>query len=384
LGAGSAVTNQYGFIAESNLTGATNNYGFLGNIPSGTGRFNFYAAGTADNYFAGKVGIGMVPSNQLDVSATTYCAVGVTSGTVQGQIAANAGGSVDVRAVSNHALILYSNNTERMRITNAGTISLGAAPGSESLRVTPVASAVNYVEALGALTAQPPTLRASGSDTNIPLWISSKGTSTLNFYTNSFSTLQFSITNAASAVNYLQVTGAATGNTPNLSAQGSDAAVNISYSTKGTGFHNFTTGGGTQFLITNTASAVNYLQVTGGDGTTTSPRFSAQGSSTDVTVQFQSKGAGELQFFTNSVTRQFNIAHTASAVNYLQVTGSATGNAATLSAQGSDTNIDLALTPKGTGKVRFGTHTGTADVAVTGYIEVKDSAGNVRKLAVIT
>jgi hypothetical protein len=185
-------------------------------------------------------------------------------------------------------------------------------------------------------------------------------------------------------VNYLQVTGAATGNTPNLSAQGSDAAVNISYSTKGTGFHNFTTGGGTQFLITNTASAVNYLQVTGGDGTTTSPRFSAQGSSTDVTVQFQSKGAGELQFFTNSVTRQFNIAHTASAVNYLQVTGSATGNAATLSAQGSDTNIDLALTPKGTGKVRFGTHTGTADVAVTGYIEVKDSAGNVRKLAVIT
>jgi hypothetical protein len=320
----------------------------------------------------------------LDVSATTYCAVGVTSGTVQGQIAANAGGSVDVRAVSNHALILYSNNTERMRITNAGTISLGAAPGSESLRVTPVASAVNYVEALGALTAQPPTLRASGSDTNIPLWISSKGTSTLNFYTNSFSTLQFSITNAASAVNYLQVTGAATGNTPNLSAQGSDAAVNISYSTKGTGFHNFTTGGGTQFLITNTASAVNYLQVTGGDGTTTSPRFSAQGSSTDVTVQFQSKGAGELQFFTNSVTRQFNIAHTASAVNYLQVTGSATGNAATLSAQGSDTNIDLALTPKGTGKVRFGTHTGTADVAVTGYIEVKDSAGNVRKLAVIT
>ena len=55
LGAGSAITNQYGFNAQSSLTGATNNYGFYGAIASGTGRYNFYAAGTADNYFAGNV-----------------------------------------------------------------------------------------------------------------------------------------------------------------------------------------------------------------------------------------------------------------------------------------------------------------------------------------
>jgi hypothetical protein len=58
IGAGSAVTNQYGFFAESSLTGATNNYGFYSAIPSGTGRYNFYAAGTADNYIAGRVEIG--------------------------------------------------------------------------------------------------------------------------------------------------------------------------------------------------------------------------------------------------------------------------------------------------------------------------------------
>jgi hypothetical protein len=61
IGAGSTVTNQFGFVADSSLTGATNNYGFYGNIASGTGRYNFYAAGTADNYFAGSVGIGSVP-----------------------------------------------------------------------------------------------------------------------------------------------------------------------------------------------------------------------------------------------------------------------------------------------------------------------------------
>lgn len=55
LGAGSTVTNQYGFHAESNLTGAVNNFGFLSNIPSATGRWNFYANNTAPNYFAGDV-----------------------------------------------------------------------------------------------------------------------------------------------------------------------------------------------------------------------------------------------------------------------------------------------------------------------------------------
>jgi hypothetical protein len=47
------VTNQYGFIVAANLTGATNNFGFHSSIASGANRFNFYAAGTADNFFAG-------------------------------------------------------------------------------------------------------------------------------------------------------------------------------------------------------------------------------------------------------------------------------------------------------------------------------------------
>jgi hypothetical protein len=81
---------------------------------------------------------------------------------------------------------------------------------------------------------------------------------------------------------------------------------------------------------------------------------------------------------------QLRVAHTASAVNYVQATGAATAASPTLSAQGSDLNIDLALTPKGTGVLKFGTHTAVADTAVSGYVEIKDSGGTVRKLAVIT
>jgi hypothetical protein len=53
IGATSVVTNQYGFNAVSSLTGATNNYGFYSNIASAANRWNFYAAGSAPNYFAG-------------------------------------------------------------------------------------------------------------------------------------------------------------------------------------------------------------------------------------------------------------------------------------------------------------------------------------------
>ena len=58
IGAGSSVTSQYGYIAGASLTGATANYGFYGAIPSGSGRYNIYMAGTADNYLEGKTGIG--------------------------------------------------------------------------------------------------------------------------------------------------------------------------------------------------------------------------------------------------------------------------------------------------------------------------------------
>ncbi len=58
IGAGSAITNQYGFVADSTLTGATNNYGFYSNIAAAANRYNFYAGGTAANYFAGDVQLG--------------------------------------------------------------------------------------------------------------------------------------------------------------------------------------------------------------------------------------------------------------------------------------------------------------------------------------
>lgn len=68
--ADSTVTNQYGFNVASSLIGATNNYAFYSNIPSGTGRWNFYANGSADNYFGGKTGFGVnTPTAKVEIAA---------------------------------------------------------------------------------------------------------------------------------------------------------------------------------------------------------------------------------------------------------------------------------------------------------------------------
>jgi hypothetical protein len=58
IGLGSTVTNQIGFVADATIIGATNNYGFQSNIASGSGRWNFYAGGTAANYMAGTLEVG--------------------------------------------------------------------------------------------------------------------------------------------------------------------------------------------------------------------------------------------------------------------------------------------------------------------------------------
>jgi hypothetical protein len=129
---------------------------------------------------------------------------------------------------------------------------------------------------------------------------------------------------------------------------------------------------------------VNYVQVTGA-ATSSFPIISPQGSDTNISLQIYSKGTGGVNFWSNNGgSRQFQVAHTAGTiVNFTTATGSATGAAPAFSVAGSDTNIDLALTPKGTGNVRFGTYTADMTLIVQGFIEVKDSGGTIRKLAVI-
>lgn len=99
IGAGSAITNQYGFEAASSLTGATNNFGFYGNIASGTGRWNIYMNGTANNYMGGRLALGSTAgvtqssiSNRLSITGNATSLGYELESTIQSDVTSEARG----------------------------------------------------------------------------------------------------------------------------------------------------------------------------------------------------------------------------------------------------------------------------------------------------
>jgi hypothetical protein len=170
-------------------------------------------------------------------------------------------------------------------------------------------------------------------------------------------TTQFALSHTASAVNYHQLTGSATGSGPIHSVAGSDTNIDLNLTTKGTGAVNLNTGNGTAFRVADLGGAVVAgLGVFAGSSSQNSVYLVPYGSVTNGNMIIAAKGSQFVGIGTNTnnnsnATEQMRVTHTASAVNYVQVTGAATGGVPTISAQGSDSNVSLFLNAKGTGNV---------------------------------
>jgi hypothetical protein len=104
------------------------------------------------------------------------------------------------------------------------------------------------------------------------------------------------------------------------------------------------------------------------------------GASTNASLLLRSKGTGSVFFQGSDATNILRGDRVASSVNYISVTPAITTGSPALSAVGDDSNIDMQLQGKGTGLVRFGSHTGGGDTVSNGYITIRDAAGNTRKL----
>jgi hypothetical protein len=280
-------------------------------------------------------------------------------------------------------------------LTTNGTTTSWATVSSGSGTVTSVATAgtVNGITLTGGPITSSGTVTLGGTlDLSSPPAIGGTAAAAGTFTTlTATSTGTFggdatapALVAVASAGNtrWLSVTGSSAGNVLlNIAGAGNGNLVLIP---RGTGAINFATAASAtnvQMSVTNTASAVNYAQVTG-NATGSGPIISAQGSDASVDLLFSTKGtAGSHVFRTNSTTRQFQINHVTTAVNYATISGNVAGSAPVFSVAGTDADIDFALTPKGAGTVRFGTYTGTI-LTPTGYITIKDSGGTTRRLLV--
>jgi hypothetical protein len=120
FGAGATLTNQYGVLVDT-LTDATNNYGFYGNIASGTGRWNLYMAGTAANYLGGTLTV----NNQITAgtaqatSGSTILRSTYSSGNISNIGTNGSSGGMSI----NYAVYPASTSTADAYLSGVGTLS---------------------------------------------------------------------------------------------------------------------------------------------------------------------------------------------------------------------------------------------------------------------
>jgi len=145
----------------------------------------------------------------------------------------------------------------------------------------------------------------------------------------------------------------------------------------------YATGSGDTFTFgaTNKKTAIIFAS---GNPDTTNPKMIEIQTGGDVVDDTSPQLGGDLD--TNDFNIAFDDAHgindengneqiifqtTSSAVNQFDITNAATGNAPSISATGGDTNIDIALIPKGSGETKVGTGSAAATVTSSGAYDLK-------------
>ena len=170
----------------------------------------------------------------------------------------------------------------------------------------------------------------------------------------------------SSAVNQLDVTNAATGNPPKISATGGDTNIDLDLEAKGTG-HLTVRGNDNAGAIQLNCESNSHGQIIKSQphsaGVTNSMLLPAGADSTLVSLvstdtltnkTLTAPKIADAGFIADANgNEQIIFQTTSSAVNELEVTNAATGNNPAIAASGGDTNVGLEFTAKGSGYIKF-------------------------------
>lgn len=182
--------------------------------------------------------LGLVAQGSFGTMANQNAtAVNIDGGTIDGTSIGTSSASTAIFTTLTSQYIKVTSSTipaDGLYLTASNTPAI-AARSLKAFDFTNPASAVNFIGTSGSATGSSVTLRSDGSDTNVNLRVQSKGTGTIFFATNTGAQIQFNINHVASAVNYINVSGAAAGSAPFLSLAGSDTNIDFKMTPKGTG-----------------------------------------------------------------------------------------------------------------------------------------------------
>jgi len=141
----------------------------------------------------------------------------------------------------------------------------------------------------------------------------------------------------------------------------------------------YATGSGDSVAVANGKTSLVYAKADDG----TNPNLASVALASDLVDDTSPQLGGNLD--TNSFMIDFDDAHgirdengneqlifqtTSSAVNQLEITNAATGSGAKLGAAGGDSNIDLELSPKGSGELKVGTGSAAATITTSGAYDL--------------
>jgi hypothetical protein len=225
----------------------------------------------------------------------------------------------------------------------SGTNSLSAsAGGNEVVRFLSEASSVNYLTATASATGNSIALEAAGTDDNVGIDLSTKGTGSFVVSVDSSTALTVSSTSVQSEL-------------PVLTSNGSAGNPSFSFSNDtNTGFYSLgadqigvSLGGNAAFGITSTdfySANANGPSIKNASGSATVPTILPNRARSDVGIA--SPASGELTIVAGGAESARFLTE-ASAVNYLGIRGSATGEPVQIEAAGTDSHIGVALESKG-------------------------------------
>lgn len=133
-------------------------------------------------------------------------------------------------------------NTGFFTADGVSTVDVSAG-GIEAMRWTTQVGGVNYINVLPGTAGNSASIQATGTDTNVNLSLRTKGTGAVHLAPGLVKQMEVDYT--ASAVDYLTITGSATAATgiPTIGVAGTDTNISINMTPQGSGNLNLTLGG---------------------------------------------------------------------------------------------------------------------------------------------